>query len=403
MDPKTRLLSFVFVAHAIVHGAVLSIPLFVPIWVGEFAATRAQLGFAAAAMLVLYGGMAIPAGALSDRYGSDRFVTVYLLLTGVGFSLMLLVDSFPGVAASLLVIGLGAGLYHAPVLSLLSRQPYSSSRVFAIHNIGGNLGIALGPLIVIFLLTFFEWGTVLGLVAVPFLAFAVLFHVAGPTDTIDSTERPEAGVVDSARSLLAVGFVFVFAVYVLRGAFFRGTMTFLPDFLQVASGLEPLTAFGREIPPGRWVYSAILLLGVFGEYTGGELGERLDAERTLVGLFLVATVLSVLFGRVSGVALFAVAGLFGFVVFVFPPLMQALVAEYSPETSRGMGYGLVSGGNLAFGGFAGTSAAGWLVTTWSYPVMFVAFAALPLAAAVVIVSYRWVRAGGAVPDATADR
>lgn len=364
-------------------------PLFIPIWLAEFDVTRARIGLAMALLLVFYGAMAIPAGALSDRYGSDRFITLFLLVTGIGFAVTRFVaNDFLLLAASLVVIGAGAGMYHAPALSLLSRQPYSSSRIFAYHNIGGNLGIALGPIIVILLLAFYDWRFVLSLIAVPFVGFALLFHFAGPSDTETHprTDGSEGGA--AFLSLVTMGFVFILVVYLLRGAFFRGTITFLPDFLEVSSALSDIQIFGKDIPPGRWIYSAILLLGVVGEYTGGELGERWDAEVVLVGLFLLTAAITPVFGLVSGWSLFALAGIFGFVVFVFPPLLQSLVAKYSPATRRGLGYGLTSSGNIAFGGFIGTALAGWLVSANGYPTMFAALALFPLAAMVVIVGFR---------------
>ena len=389
MTTKTRLLSFIFIAHALVHGAVLSIPLFVPIWLAEFDVTRARIGFVVAILLVFYGAMAIPAGALSDRYGSDRFITLFLLVTGLGFALTRFVgDEFLYLATSLVAVGIGAGMYHAPALSLLSRQDYASSRIFAYHNIGGNLGIALGPVIVILLLAFYDWRLVLPAMAVPFLAFGILFHVAGPTDAAGDARDRDNGDDGMLRSLLTIGFAFIFLVYILRGAFFRGTITFLPDFLQLSSQLAQLRLLGKDIPPGRWIYSAILLLGVVGEYTGGVLGERMDSELALVCLFLVITILSPLLGVFAGWALFVLAALFGFVMFVFPPLLQSLVAVYSPESRRGFGYGLTSSGNLAFGGFVGTTAAGWLVTANGYPMMFSALALFPLASVIVIVAFR---------------
>jgi len=389
MTGKTRLLSFIFVAHALVHGAVLSMPLFIPIWLAEFDVNRASIGLAMALLLVLYGAMAIPAGALSDRYGSDRFITLFLLVTGIGFAATRFVaNDFLLLAASLVVVGAGAGMYHAPALSLLSRQPYSSSRIFAYHNIGGNLGIALGPVIVILLLAFFDWRFVLSLIAIPFVAFGLLFYVAGPSDTELRPRTDDSDGRSTVLSLLTLGFVFILVVYLLRGAFFRGAITFIPDFLEVTSGLSSIQLFGKEIPPGRWIYSAILLLGVAGEYTGGELGERLDAEIALFGLFLIVAIIMPAFGFVSGWTLFVLAAAFGFVVFVFPPLLQSLVAKYSPATKRGLGYGLTSSGNIAFGGFLGTSLAGWLVSAQGYATMFAALALFPLAAIAVIVGFR---------------
>src|SRR6056297_1799668 len=66
-----RLVGYTTGAHALDHLVILSIPLFVPIWLEEFQVTTYELGLLVTVMTGLYGVMALPSGILSDRFGAD--------------------------------------------------------------------------------------------------------------------------------------------------------------------------------------------------------------------------------------------------------------------------------------------------------------------------------------------
>ncbi|MFC7046082.1 MFS transporter [Halobacteriaceae archaeon GCM10025711] len=135
---KNRLLVSMFVPHFLMHALVSSLPLFVPLWLGEFEVSRAAVGTAMGALYVFLGGMSIPVGILVDRYGSVHFLRLYLFGTAAAAFVMGFTGSFLGLVLALLGIGLASGLYHPPAFSLLSRQSYASSSLFAYHNIGGT-------------------------------------------------------------------------------------------------------------------------------------------------------------------------------------------------------------------------------------------------------------------------
>jgi MFS family permease len=97
----------------------------------------------------------------------------------------------------------------------------------------------------------------------------------------------------------------------------------------------------------------------------------------------------VLLGVTDGLLLFGVVALFGLMMYSFPPILQSLVAVYTPERSRGLGYGVTTAGNAAAGGFIGASLAGWLVTEWSFETMFAALAVIPVLALLGIGVYRF--------------
>src|SRR5437879_12166086 len=76
--------------HGTVHANILSIPLFLLAWHGEFGADNLTLGLLAAAAYSLYGIGAVPFGFLADRRAPDRL----LLLCAAGIAV-----SVPAVAA----------------------------------------------------------------------------------------------------------------------------------------------------------------------------------------------------------------------------------------------------------------------------------------------------------------
>lgn len=394
-----RVVISTFAPHVLIHGLISSIPLLIPLWLAEFDVTRATVGLGVGVLFVFYGGTAIPAGVLSDRYGSSRFIEVFLLGTGAAAVLLSVVGSFTALILGLAVLGIAAGLYHAPAFSLISRQEDATSRLFAYHNIGGHIGLGAGPLAMALLLGVTDWRTVLLLTALPFGLIWVGFKLYGPNEA----PRPATSVTDGGRvestsfrdqlvRLCTVGFGFVLVVYLLRGTYARGSVVFLPDYLDIAANLGPVWLLGVEIPPGRWVYSAMLMIGVGGQLLGGVLGERFREEWILAVQLLSTAMLLLLLGRTDGLSLFAVVAVFGIMMYSFPPILQSLVANYTPERNRGLGYGITTAGNAAAGGFLGATLAGWLATVGTFTEMFTALAVIPVVALVFIFGYLYTAA-----------
>lgn len=389
---KPRLLVSTFVPHFLMHAVLASLPLFVPLWLAEFETTRAAIGTVMGAHYVLYGGMAIPVGLLADRYGSVTFLELYLFGTGVGALLLGLSTSFAGLVLALLGVGLASGLYHAPAFRLLSRQSYASSQLFAYHNVGGNLGLGVGPLATAVLLAFVDWRTTMLVAGAALVVVGVLFYRFGPERTpsvVDGGRVTDDGLAGRLGAVFTAGFVFVLALYLVQGTYLRGAIVFIPDYLQAVATVGPIDVLGREIPAGRWVYSVMLMAGVGGQLLGGYVGDRFD-ETAVIAVALLGTAgLLALLGRTTGLGLFVAVAAFGVAISVLSPVLQQLVAEHTDEAERGLGYGFTSAGGTAAGGFLGASLAGWLATVGSYPRMFATLALFPLAAFGLVLAYAY--------------
>ena len=357
--------TFTGLGHGTFHGFELSIPLLVPIWLAEFDASPTTMGIAVGAGYALIGLVAPLAGVLADRYGSKRIVLLSIGGMGLSFAILSTVGSIVALAAVLILWGTAAGLYHPAGLSLISRGAERRGTVLAYHGAGGNLGMVVFPLATVGLLLVVDWRLVSVVLAVPaalcvFAGVALRFD-AGETPMTESSSSDGGGrdltsafrtVLADSRGLFVGGFLVVFAIQLVYGIYYRGIFTFLPDVLGGLPVFEPLAVGRHELEASQLAYTGLLLVGVFGQYTGGVLSDRTNPERALVGTFVVLTLATVLFvpASTSGIApLLAVCAVLGFCIYAFAPISQSLIAEYADDRTHGLSFGYVYLGTFGVG------------------------------------------------------
>lgn len=379
MNEKDRaIVGFTTISHGLVHTYELSIPILMTIWLVEFPVTTATLGTVVTVGYGLMGMGALPSGLLTDAYGSRLMIVSCLVGMGGSFLVLSTASGLLGITVALALWGAAASVYHPAGLSLISRGVSVQGRAFGIHGMGGNAGIALGPLVTAVLLLTFDWQLVTVLLAVPALVTAVYGIRRDFDEGIDTTDNPESeshsedDVVGSTGTeqenaggtlaervsafrydtgrLFTVGFVLVFFIVMLNGLFYRGILTFLPellgDFLR-ESGLSSISlgdssGLESELNLGRYLYSALLMIGIMGQYTGGRLVDRFPLEwsfATILGLLAAIAVVFVPAAMLGVGPLLVVSAVLGFTMFSVQPISQAIVASYSPADVRGLSYG----------------------------------------------------------------
>ncbi|WP_256402954.1 MFS transporter [Halorubrum salinum] len=391
---ERRIVGFTAGAHALVHTYELSIPILLTVWIAEFSTTAAALGGVVTIGYGLFGIGALPGGILVDRIGSKPLIIACLGGMAGSFLLVSLAPTLPILTLAIALWGVTASVYHPAGLALISTSVDRRGTALGYHGIGGNLGIALGPLATALLLLAFDWEVVAALLAVPALlvaGYGATVDVGeesaesgrGGSDT-DTTAMTLHSVVGDTRALMAGGFVLVLAFAVSSGLYYRTFLTFLPDLLgDVLSGLvdvqliDPESPYAEEFDLARYLYVAVLTVGVFGQYLGGRIADRVRPERGLIGLMSVLAALALLFAPASETtaAFLAVSLLLGVALFTVQPLSQATVAAYSPPDSRGLSFGFTY---LAiFGvGSLGAALAGTVLTRAGPDELFVVLAGI---------------------------
>ncbi|HKL88019.1 MAG TPA: MFS transporter [Salinibacter sp.] len=369
-------------AHGLVHTYELSIPIFMTVWLTEFGVTEAVLGSLVGTGYFLFGAGALPGGILADRFGSRRLIAACLAGMGGAFVLLGLAPGLWTVGGALLLWGAAAGVYHPAGLALISTGVQQRGRGLAWHGIGGNVGIAAGPLATALLLLVLDWSTVAMLLGLPALGAAVLAlrasfdeQAAVEKTEASSSSAPNVPAIERLRALFrrSVGlftaaFAAVFGVAALSGLYYRGMLTFLPDLL------TPLVTIDLpiDLDTGRYVYAGLLTVGIAGQYVGGRLTDRFSTVHALAAAFSALGAIALLFlpvAQTGTAGLLVASAVLGFALFVIQPLYQATVAEYSPPEARGLSYGYTY--LAVFGvGALGAALAGTILQYAGPPVLF---------------------------------
>lgn len=396
-----RIVGLVALAHAMVHTYELSIPIFVTVWLGTFATTKAELGLVVAAGYALFGLGSLPGGILADRLGSRRLIAACLFGMSGSFVLLSFSPTLPVLAAALVFWGVAASVYHPSGLSLISKGVEARGDAFAYHGIAGNLGIAFGPFATAVLLLVLDWRTTALVLAVPAfvagtLALRARFdeHAAVEEGAIsDGGSKADAGVSSfgeflSESSRLFTGpFIAVFLVVICSGLYYRGVLTFMPEVLGSFAIFDPVEIAGQPIEPSRYVYAGLLVVGVGGQYVGGKLSDRLPTEWGIAAAFGTLAVLALVFIPAvdAGFTTFLVVGaLLGFTLFVVQPLYQATVAEYTPAGTRGLSYGYTYLGVFGIGAL-GAAIAGTVLEYWDATALFLVLATFAVVASLTAI------------------
>jgi MFS family permease len=404
----------------LVHTYEFAIPVLIPIWIATFDTSAALVGIVVTVGLSLFGLGSLPAGVLADRVGSKPLLVACLLGMGGAFLLLGIAPNLIVLTLALVFWGAAASVHHPAGLSLVTKGVEKRGNAFAYHGTAGNVGTATGPLLTTLLLFAFaeNWRFVAAVLAVPalvgaFLAFRIDVDesaavrpaatdggedsgdgtAAGDggdagTDEDGSTAKGQPGIdsleefLSTSKVLLASAFLLVFGVVMLSGLYYRGALTFLPALLSGFDAISPVSVLGRTLEPANYVFTGLLAVGVFGQYAGGKLTDRIDLELgLLIGYGTLALIAVVYLPAASAglLPLLALSAVLGFFLFFVQPFYQATVAEYTPPEARGLSYGYTYLGVFGVGAL-GASVAGGILTYFSQFVLFVVLAAFALAA-----------------------
>lgn len=339
-DMDRRAIATLSAGHGGVDFASGAIPALIPFIVAEF-----DLGYAAAGLLLLAvtasSSLVQPVfGLWSDRRGALWLLPGGLALAAVGTGLIGLAQSFAAVVALAFAAGLGIAAYHPEGAKFAA---YASDRRRAsgmsLFNVGGNLGYALGPIVVTPLVL---WLGLAGgmLAAVPALVVAAGLVRALPRlaklRPAGEARREDAGETQSRAMAILVG------VIALRSVAWFALLAFVPLWIVSQGGSK--AQGNREL-------SLMLVAGVVGTVLLGPVADRVGLRRTLVVTQALLPPLILVFlevgGAVGAVALmgvgFCVVGTFGITI--------VLSQLYLPRNT-GMASGLAVGLAMGIGGVA---------------------------------------------------
>ncbi len=274
-----RAMTVLSLGHMFTDIAQGSVPALLP-----FLIAKDHITIAAASALVL--AATISSSVIQPLFGhvSDRVSLPWLMplgpaLGGLGVALVGFAPTYALTFAAVLLSGLGVAAFH-PEGSRFANYVSGARRASGMSrfSVGGNVGFALGPVLVTPLLIVFGLhGT--AFVLIPTLAMAAVLVRELPRL---KTFRGDVvgGRVQTGEHHEAWGpFAVLGAVIAVRSFVYFGLVTFIP--LYYVNVLHTSKALGSA------ALSAMLLGGAVGTLTGGPLADRFGRRTVLVGSMLV--------------------------------------------------------------------------------------------------------------------
>jgi MFS transporter, FSR family, fosmidomycin resistance protein len=275
-------------------------------------------------------------GRWADRHTTTWLVPVGVAASAVGIATAPLVRSYGLLLAAVFVCGLGTGLFH-PEAMKLARHASEHRRAsgLTIFQTGGNLGIALGPLVagVVLAATGSVGGLLLlvpgGLITVVVLAdFGSLGRVRRSGHE-RAARAPTVDQIGPFRVLLAtVG---------LRSVAYYALFTFVPLW-EVAQG--------HSKSYGAALLSLVLFGGAIGTLCSGPLADRYGDKLVLTSALALTPGLLVAFVLSDGLVAVVAVTLAGALIVSGFGLTTFMGQEYLPSriaTASGMTVGLTMG------------------------------------------------------------
>jgi FSR family fosmidomycin resistance protein-like MFS transporter len=345
-DLDRRALATLSAGHGGVDFASGAIPALIPFLVAEF-----DLDYAAAGVLMLAvtasSSLVQPLfGLWSDRHGALWLLPGGLALAAVGTALVAVSPVYPAAVAFTFAAGIGIAAYH-PEGAKFAAYASTARRAsgMSLFNVGGNLGYALGPIIVTALVL---WLGLAGgaLAAIPALVVSLALVRALPQL---GKLRPSVDQAAAVAGETRVGAMAVLAgVIALRSVAWFALLTFVPLWVVSQGGSEG---------EGNRELSLMLIAGVVGTLLLGPVADRVGLRRTLLATQAALPPLIILFLQVGGavgtLALmavgFCVVGTFGITI--------VLSQMYLPNQT-GMASGLAVGLAMGIGGVAAVALGG---------------------------------------------
>ncbi len=361
-------------SHGIMHAYLVLLPALIPLLKGELG-NYGTLGLLTSLVFLFYGWGSLPVGFLADRVSKKLLISASMALCGVSAILVSLSHSLPITALALILLGIGASLFHPPgyaSMALLSRE--MRGRYMGIQGLGGDLGMAISFFTTTAIGSYLGWRSAF----LAWGAIGIVMAVVDMTTIIDETVQVDPtvtrlGYLETLRKMFTTdhlrNLLLVSVIVVCSGALWNGVSAFILVYINEVKGVGLLIAGGLS----TFKYT----IGAFGNILGGELSDKLGRRKILLfgfGLFTVSLLaLTVAPGNLA--LMFLMVAVLGFSFFITQSPMNALIGDVSHRDTVGVTYGVNFSIKYGIGSFA-PAIAGFLAAQYSMDYVFYFFAVI---------------------------
>ena len=354
-------------SHLAVHAQMMVFPTLMLIFHHEFGLGLDTLGMMATAGAFMFGLGAIPAGFLEGKLGGRTLLLIYQIGSVLGGIALVLAQEPVQMTIGLGLLGLSSSIYPPAGLTILSRRLKHLSKGLAIHGIAGSSGLALGPLLAGIAAEYGSWRTsyLVWIILQILLALSTFFLIQRRKQSIESEDLQSIVVTDK------LSIVLYYIMAITLGFSFGGFTTFMPThFGMQTDGIFNL--FPETLKAGLFT-SLVFASGIAGQTLGGYFGDKYKRSTLLFWIILINIPVMAIMGFTSGWFLFFSSIAMGIVYFLNQPVSNALLADLTPSSHRGIGYGISFFLSFGIGGIA-PAIGGRIADTYSVEMVFPAMA-----------------------------
>ena len=321
-------------------------------------------------------------GYLSDRRPVGWFLPLAPLVACLGLSITGFISSYHLLLLCVMVTGIGVASFHPEGFKTASFFTGDKKATgMSIFAVGGNLGIAAGPIVSLTLVAYFGLKGTLGVI-IPGILIGVLllFNMSMLSNPVQFAHREAKDEIKRPLSKNQKwAFFILISIATLRASTQFGLATYIPfyyiDYLK-----------GNPLYAGKLV-STFLMAGALGTLIGAPLADRWGHKKLLLTTLLLSFPLLLLFYHSSGLMTFVVLGLSGMILISTIALTTVMAQILLPQ-NLGMAAGMMVGFTMSAGGI-GVTFLGMIADTWGVPVAIKTIFALPLIASVLVLLLKY--------------
>ncbi len=261
-------------------------------------------------------------GHLADKLSLKYFVILAPAVTAIMMSLLGIAPSYAIIAFLLVVAGTSSAAFHAVAPAMAGKLSGNNlGRGMGFWMFGGELGRALGPIVVVTTIGLVSLRGLPWLIPVGLLASFLLYL---KLRTVEETPRQvEKGLpwMVALRRMRPIMLPLV-GLLISRSFIHAGMTVYLPTYL---------TEEGSNL----WLAGASLSIleaaGVAGAISGGWISDHIGRRKVLAASLFGTSIFSMIFLNINGWYQFPILLLLGFTTLSVTPVIMAIVQEGFPE------------------------------------------------------------------------
>ena len=341
LDPHDRrILLNTCYGHFMSHFNMLVFPALVLPLMARLDMPMAQVLSLSFWMYLLFGLTALFWGFLADRFGARPLLFIYFV--GSGFASVaaaLWLDTPLILSVALAALGFFSGIYHPAGLGLISKEMSRVSIGMGYNGMFGNLGLAMAPLLTGIMN--WLWGP-----QAAYLCLAGL-NLGGAVLMMAYQINVSGGAakeMSDANGILGA-FIILLAAMMLGGIVYRGATVILPAYFELKTPMlyQWLTGVTQGTLSHNLVATAItsliFLIGVGGQFSGGQCADRYDPGIAYLFFFGIAGLAAFWMALAQDLLLVGLTVVFFFFLLGMQPIENTLVARFAPKRFHHSAFG----------------------------------------------------------------